>query len=98
MKPNPPKSPSEIAVATVGYGELFAGIKQRIATSQVRAHLAVSRELNLLYWQIGRDIVERQKTEKWGKSVVEHLAADIQKAFPGIEGFSGLNVWRMRAF
>lgn len=76
----------------------MAGIKQRIATAQVRAHVAVSRELNLLYWQIGRDIVERQKATKWGKSVVERLAADIQKAFPGIEGFSGLNVWRMRAF
>ena len=92
------KKPSEMSATTGGYGDLLAGIKQRIATSQVRAHLAVSRELNFLYWQIGRDIVERQKTEKWGKSVVERLAADIQKAFPGIEGFSGLNVWRMRAF
>lgn len=66
--------------------------------TKVRAHAAVYRELNLLYWQIGRDIVERQKDEKWGKSVVERLAADIQKSFPGIERFSGLNVWRMRAF
>ena len=98
MKPNPPKNPSEIAVATVGYGELFAGIKQRIATSQVRAHLAVSRQLNLLYWQIGQDIVVRQKLEGWGKSVIETLSADLQAAFPGIEGFSANNVWRMRAF
>jgi len=64
----------------------------------VRAHAAVCRELNLLYWQIGRDIVERQKREGWGRSVIEKLAADIQAAFPGIEGFSANNVWRMRAF
>jgi hypothetical protein len=66
--------------------------------TKVRAYATACRELNLFYWQIGRDIVERQKDEKWGKSVVERLAADIQKSFPGIERFSGLNVWRMRAF
>jgi predicted nuclease of restriction endonuclease-like (RecB) superfamily len=80
------------------YSGLLAAIKERVAQAQVRAHAVVSRELNLLYWQIGRDIVERQKAEKWGKSVVARLAVDIQQAFPGIEGFSSLNLWRMRAF
>lgn len=51
-----------------------------------------------LYWEIGGRIVQRQQAEGWGKSVVERLASDVQKAFPGIEGFSSLNVWRMRAF
>ncbi|NJK92479.1 MAG: DUF1016 domain-containing protein [Blastochloris sp.] len=59
--------------------------------------MAVSRELILLYWQIGRDIVLRQKNEGWGKSIIDRLAADIQKAFPGLEGFSPLNLWRMRS-
>jgi predicted nuclease of restriction endonuclease-like (RecB) superfamily len=98
MKPTRPKKPSEVSATTGGYGELLAGIKQRIATAQVRAHLAVCRELNLLYWQIGQDIVVRQKLEGWGKSVIETLSADLQAAFPGIEGFSANNVWRMRAF
>jgi len=98
MKPKRPKKPSEISATPGGYGELLAGIKQRISTAQVRAHLAVSRELNLLYWQIGQDIVVRQKLEGWGKSVIETLSADLQAAFPGIEGFSANNVWRMRAF
>lgn len=93
-----PKATPIPAGPAEGYAGLLAAIKERVAKAQVRAHAAVCRELNLLYWQIGRDIVERQKSEKWGKSVVERLAADIQKAFPGIEGFSGLNVWRMRAF
>ena len=30
--------------------------------------------------------------------LVERLATDLQKAFPGIEGFSSRNIWRMRAF
>lgn len=60
--------------------------------------LSVNRELIQLYWDIGRLIVERQEREGWGKSVVERLAADLQKAFPGMGGFSPVNVWRMRAF
>lgn len=80
------------------YLSLLADIKERVSQAQVRAHLAVSRELVLLYWSIGRDIVARQKTEGWGKAVIEKLAADIQSAFPGLEGFSANNVWRMRAF
>jgi predicted nuclease of restriction endonuclease-like (RecB) superfamily len=80
------------------YTSFLQEIRGRIAAAQTRAHLAVSRELILLYWQIGRDIVIRQLREGWGKGVVERLAADIQKEFPGIEGFSPLNLWRMRAF
>jgi adenylate cyclase len=80
------------------YLSLLEEIKERVSQAQVRAHLAVSRELILLYWSIGRDIVIRQKSEGWGKAVIEKLAADVQSAFPGLEGFSANNVWRMRAF
>jgi DUF1016 N-terminal domain len=45
-----------------------------------------------------RLIVERQEKEGWGKSVVDRLAGDLQKAFPGLQGFSPRNVWRMRLF
>jgi len=34
----------------------------------------VDRELLLLYWQTGRDIVQRQETEGWGRGVIERLA------------------------
>jgi predicted nuclease of restriction endonuclease-like (RecB) superfamily len=73
-------------------------IKSRIRTAQIKAALSVNRELIELYWSIGRDIVLRQKTESWGKSIVDRLAGDLQAAFPAIEGFSPRNVWRMRAF
>jgi predicted nuclease of restriction endonuclease-like (RecB) superfamily len=79
-----------------GYPELLENLKSRIQTSRVRAALSVNRELVNLYWQIGKTIVERQREEGWGKSVIERLAADIRKAFPGIMGFSPRNVWNMR--
>jgi hypothetical protein len=43
-------------------------------------------------------IVERQKGKTWGKSVVEQLAKDLQIEFPGMQGFSSRNIWRMRSF
>jgi hypothetical protein len=80
------------------YATLLNDLKGRIRTAQVKATLAVNRELIGLYWDIGRSIVERQKAEGWGKSIVDRLAADLQKEFPGESGFSPRNVWRMRAF
>jgi hypothetical protein len=72
-------------------------LKGRIRAAQVKAALAVSRELIALYWEIGLAIVERQEREGWGRSVVDRLAADLQSAFPGVEGFSPRKVWRMRS-
>jgi predicted nuclease of restriction endonuclease-like (RecB) superfamily len=77
---------------------LLTDIKARIQLAQIKASLSVNRELIQLYWDLGGMIVRRQRAERWGNSVVEKLASDIQKEFPGIEGFSPRNVWRMRAF
>jgi predicted nuclease of restriction endonuclease-like (RecB) superfamily len=43
-------------------------------------------------------IVERQAGQTWGKAIVQKLATDLQKEFPGVGGFSASNLWRMRAF
>lgn len=82
----------------VDYAELLESLKARVRNAQTGAMLSVNRELIRLYWDIGRLIVQRQEQEGWGKGVVDRLAGDIQRAFPGIQGFSPLNVWRMRAF
>lgn len=56
----------------------------------------MNRELVLLYWDIGRGIVEKQQVEGWGEGVVERLAADLRAAFPDMKGFSDNSVWLMR--
>lgn len=81
-----------------GYAALLEDLKQRIRAAQVKAALSANSELIALYWHIGKSIAERQAVEGWGKSVVDRLATDLQRAFPGIEGFSPSNIWRMRAF
>ena len=73
-------------------------ILKRIRSAQYEAMRAVNKEIISLYWEIGRQITERQKALGWGKSVVENLSHDIQEAFPGIQGFSARNMWDMARF
>jgi predicted nuclease of restriction endonuclease-like (RecB) superfamily len=81
-----------------GYADWLADLKSRIHTAQQRATLAVNRELVLLYWQIGRDILARQASQGWGARVIERLALDLRAAFPDMKGFSPRNLKYMRAF
>lgn len=80
------------------YAELLNSVKARIRQAQYEALKAVNKELIMLYWDIGRMIVERQEKEGWGKAVVETLAFDLQKEFPGVQGYSAQNLWRMKQF
>jgi predicted nuclease of restriction endonuclease-like (RecB) superfamily len=82
----------------IGYAELLNDLKGRIRSAQVRAALSVNRELVGLYWQIGRSIVERQRDQLWGAKVIDRLAEDLQREFPGERGFSRGNLFRMRNF
>jgi predicted nuclease of restriction endonuclease-like (RecB) superfamily len=81
-----------------GYGALLADLKERIRAVQVRAALAVNRELVLLYWQIGREILARQAQEGWGAKAIKRLAEDLKQEFPEMKGFSRANLLYMRAF
>jgi predicted nuclease of restriction endonuclease-like (RecB) superfamily len=80
------------------YQELLVSLKQRIRASQIRAALAVNRELILLYWQIGREILLRQSQQGWGAKVIDRLSQDLQTEFPELKGLSGRNLKYMRAF
>jgi predicted nuclease of restriction endonuclease-like (RecB) superfamily len=86
------------ATLPVGYAKLLGNLKARVRAAQLRAAVSVNRELIRLYWDIGKIIVEAQKTKGYGKQVVERLAEDLQKEFPGTAGFSPQNVWFMRSF
>ena len=80
------------------YTDWLAELKTRIHNAQQRAALAVNRELVLLYWQIGQDILARQAQQGWGAKVIERLAQDLRAAFPDMKGFSPRNLKYMRAF
>ena len=61
-------------------------------------HLAVNRELVILYWQIAHEILTRQQELGWGAKVVTKLAKDLKIAFPEMKGFSRTNLLYMRSF
>ena len=80
------------------YETFLTDLKARIRSAQVRAALAVNRELVLLYWQIGRDILVRQQQQGWGAKVIQTLSKDLKLEFPEMKGFSRSNLLYMRAF
>ena len=81
-----------------GYEVFLTDLKERIRTARVKAALAVNRELVLLYWSIGRDILKQQQEQGWGSKVVEQLAKDLRREFPEMKGLSRTNLLYMRAF
>ncbi|MBK7053108.1 MAG: DUF1016 family protein [Rhodoferax sp.] len=85
-------------LTSLEYGEWLSDLKLRILSAQQRATLSVNRELVLLYWNIGRDILERQQAQGWGAKIVDQLAKDLTAAFPDMKGFSRRNLLYMRSF
>ena len=80
------------------YADLLLEVKQRIRSAQYEALKAVNKKLIQLYWDIGKMIVKQQNLHGWGKSIVKNLAQDLQIEFPGVQGYSKDNLWRMRKF
>src|SRR5262249_46555143 len=94
----PPTRKPTTELSPKGYETFLGELKDRIKTAQLRASIAVNRELVLLYWQTGRDILARQKEHGWGAKVIDRLSHDLRREFPGVEGFSPRNLKYMRAF
>ena len=80
------------------YDAFFRNLKERIRLAQVKAALSVNHELILLYWQIGQEILRRQRAEAWGTKVINRLAQDLKLEFPEMTGFSLRNLNYMRTF
>ena len=93
------KKPADTSLAiSADYRQFIEELKARVVSARISAARAITHEAILLYLDIGRGIVEKQKAHGWGDSVVEIVAADLQRAFPGAKGFSSANIWRMRQF
>jgi predicted nuclease of restriction endonuclease-like (RecB) superfamily len=92
------KKSQEVSIASPEYRRFIEQLKARVLSARLSAARAVNRDVILLYWDIGRGIVEKQQTLGWGDSIVEMVSADLRQAFPGSFGFSPQNVWRMLQF
>lgn len=87
-----------LAALPPDYSRLFEEVKRRIGQTRLQVTLAANAAMVLLYWDIGRVILERQQREGWGAKVIDRLSADLRQAFPEMQGLSPRNLKYMRAF
>lgn len=80
------------------YAAWLAEIKTRIQGERLRLVLASNSVMVMLYWDIGRRILQKQAEQGYGTRVIDRLAADLRDAFPEMKGFSPRNLKYMRAF
>jgi len=90
--------PAPVVELPADYIVLLEDLKKRIAEERLRVTMAANSAMIVLYWDIGRAILERQEKEGWGAKVIDRLSHDLRNAFPDMKGLSPRNLKYMRAF
>lgn len=80
------------------YKNWISELKQRIRQSQIKAAVKVNTELIRMYWELGKDIVEKQAEAKWGSGFFKQLSDDLNNEFKNMQGFSITNLKYMKRF
>lgn len=80
------------------YLKWLSSLKNRIKSVQVKAVLSANKEIIELYWQVGKELYEKQETKGWGNAIVESLEKDLATEFPDLKGFSRRNLFYMKGF
>ena len=91
-------APAGKAELPADYFALLGEIKERIRSDRLRVVLAANAAAVLLYWDVGKVILDRQDKEGWGARVIDRLSHDLRAAFPDMRGFSPRNLKYMRTF
>lgn len=78
------------------YRRFYREISARIISARNSAARAIDKESVLLYWDIGKNIAEKQELHKWGDAFVKKLSLDLINEFGNLHGFSPNNLWRMK--
>ena len=71
-------------------------LKKDIRSTQVKAAIKVNTELLRLYWRMGADICEKQKSATWGDGWLKELSRELMAEFPDMKGFSHRNLKYIR--
>jgi predicted nuclease of restriction endonuclease-like (RecB) superfamily len=78
------------------YRDWLRDLKQQIKTGQIKAALSVNSQMITLYWDLGRQIAEKQEKAQWGSGFIEQLSKDLREEFPEMAGFSLRNIRFMK--
>jgi DUF1016 N-terminal domain len=80
------------------YKKWLLELKTAIKQTQLKAAVAVNSQLIMLYWDMGRQIVEKQENAKWGSGFIDQLSKDLKMEFPDTGGFSVSNIYEIVKF
>ena len=78
------------------YSTWLKELKQKVRLVQIKAAVKVNSELLRFYWELGLDIVDKQKNTKWGDGFLNQLSQDLSSTFPDMKGFSKRNLELIR--
>lgn len=70
-------------------------LKTKITYARNKLAFSLNSQILELYWEIGKEITEKQQTSVWGSNLVETVAKELHLEFPEIKGFSRRNVYAM---
>ena len=71
-------------------------LKKDIRSTQIKAAIKVNTELLRLYWRMGADICEKQKSASWGDGWLKELSRELMAEFPDMKGLSHRNLQYIR--
>jgi len=80
-------------IATSEFLEWVTVLKAKIRAARNKLAFSINSQILELYWEIGRDIAEKQQKSGWGSGFVEQIASELKLEFPEIKGFSRRNVY-----
>lgn len=80
------------------YKNWLKELKSKIQQTQIKAALAVNSQLITLYWDLGKQIAEKQENAAWGSGFINQLSKDLKSEFPGMGGFSANNLRYCKSF
>jgi predicted nuclease of restriction endonuclease-like (RecB) superfamily len=81
------------AIAISDFLEWVTGLKAKIRSARNKLAFSINSQLLELYWEIGKEMVEKQEKSGWGSGFVEQIAIELKHEFPEIKGFSRRNIY-----
>ncbi len=87
---------SEVTVQAAEYRQWLGELKTRFRQVQLKAAVAVNIAILQVYWELGADMVAKQKRFEWGSGFMSQLSVDLMSEFPDIKGFSVRNLKYVR--
>lgn len=73
-------------------------LKQRYISARLKASIDANRTLLEYYWNLGRDIADKQYANTYGSGFYKTLSHDLRTEMPEEKGFSETNLKYMYYF